>query len=228
MLIWQTVTAAEQEFSGVWVNDAYLRTLQRTHSPRTAVMLNEVPLARISADGKRLALSLNMHEMPEYAVAARDPANGAVRLADADDFARAVVFKHGALALDYAADGETWRSARFSRLTGNQEAFKDIFAQWVAERVLVGEYRDEQDRAYRFTPTEADWNGERFAYRVELDYVEFAPLDLLCRAGTDGPCQTLYGFVAAPGLLQIYTYDADTHRIGPLILDLTRQSGRVR
>ncbi|GEM_PF-5781799 len=220
-LLMQQTAVAEIGLAGIWSNDDYLNALQRTHSPRAAIALHPVPLLWIDADGKRLAISMNMHEMPEYAIQTIAP-SGALRLASAEDWISALQFKKGALTLTHRLDDITTH-ARFSRVAGAGQEVDTFFAHFVAERLLAGEYSGEQDRRYRFSATEADWNGERFAYTVVLDYVEFSPIDLLCRADTHGPCQTLYGFVIANNALQIYQYDADAHRIGPLLLDLTRR-----
>lgn len=212
---------AQAQLAGVWIDQAYWQTLQRSYSPRAAIAASQIPLLTVSAEADRMALSLNMHEMPEYAITRYDRDSGNIQLATEADFVRSLIFDGNHLSLHYTLD-DTPATAHFTRIAKAGQDPEISLAHQVAEQILAGNYHNRNNRPYHFSSTTANWEGEQFNYRIILDYVMFSPMDLLCRTNAQGGCETLYGFAANGNIVQIYAYDGDTFQLGQLLLELTK------
>jgi hypothetical protein len=217
-------TWADTRLEGVWLNQDYAQALKHTCSPRAAVALHTIPLLWVSAEGTHLSLSLNMHEMPEFKIENYDRNSGVINLSPEADFVRSLHLSGETLHLEYFFPEETARSARFFRVAAAAEEaeLQTTVETWVAQQLLVGEYQDQEGNSYHFTPSEVDWKGERFTYQIILDYVLFAPMDLLCQNNAERTCDTVYAFTCTGNIMQIYTYNDETMRIGHLLVELSK------
>lgn len=213
------ILGSSQSLQGIWMNDAYLRVLKRSFSPKAASAVTEFPVLTIDAATRTIAVVVNFHEGLQCEIAGADAASGHINLHSecVSGGIKSIRSEEGKLHLEYEASDGSIISTQYSRISSETHDVDGVVESFVAQVVLAGDYHDPDGKRYVFTARGASWNGRPFKYRIFLDYIEFDPLDVLCEIDEKGACGTFYGFATNRGVLQIYRYDVDSKEIGGLL-----------
>lgn len=215
--------ALAADWQGIWCDEAYLRALKNSSSPKAAFAAAQIPALLVDMAQKTVGMSYQFHEMPVFSIQNID-ASGAVTLAEPSLEMTSLVFleKENKIRLEYADyQGETI-TATFTKVASDIEDFQQTLDSYLSALVISGDYKDDAGNVYRFDGQNADWNGKKFQYGLLFDFVEFMPIDMLCETDKDGICQTMYGFAARGSALQIYEYNDDIKRIGNHLHELVK------
>ena len=221
----QSFAASAADWQGIWCDEAYLRTLRTSYSPKAAFAASHIPMLLVDMAQKTVGVSYHMHEMPVFTISSVD-ASGAVALAEQPQDILSLTFleKDNKIRLEYT-DGQLGKiTATFINISPEIDRFEQTFGAYMNAIVLAGDYQDEAGNPYHFDTQNADWNGNQFRYAMMLDFIEFEPLDVVCEANEQGICQTMYGFAANGSVLQLYEYNDDTKQIGKRLFELTKPS----
>ena len=215
--------ALAADWQGIWCDEAYLRVLKNSNSPKAAFAASQIPALVVDMTQKTVGMSYQFHEMPEFTTQEID-ASGVVTLAEPPAEIKSLVFleNENKIRLEYADYQGESITATFVKVASDIEDVQQTLDAYLTALVISGDYKDDAGNVYRFDGQNADWNGKAFQYAVLFDFVEFMPIDMLCETGENGICQTMYGFAARGSVLQIYEYNDDIKRIGKHLFELLK------
>ena len=211
------------DWQGIWCDEAYLRVLKNSNSPKAAFAASQIPALLVDMAQKKIGMLYQFHEMPEFAIQSVD-ASGAVTLTESPAEMTSLAFLENENKIrfeytDYQGEAIT---AMFIKVAEKIADFQQTLDAYLTGLVVSGEYKDDAGNVYRFDGQNADWNGKKFQYGILFDFVEFMPIDMLCETGENGICQTMYGFAARGVVLQIYEYNDDIKQIGKHLHELVK------
>jgi len=215
--------AIAADWQGIWCDEAYLRVLKNSNSPKAAFAASQIPALRVNMAQKTIGVVYQFHEMPEFGIQDVE-ASGVVTLAEPPAEIKSLIFleNENKIRLEYADYQGEVITATFVKVASDIEDVQQTLDAYLTTLVISGDYKDDAGNVYRFDGQNADWNGKAFKYAVLFDFVEFMPIDMLCETGENGICQTMYGFAARGSVLQIYEYNDDIKRIGKHLLELLK------
>ena len=215
--------AISADWQGVWCDEAYLRVLKNSNSPKAAFAASQIPALLVDMAQKTVGMSYQFHEMPVFAIQGVD-ASGVVTLAEPPSEMKSLVFleNDNKIRLEYTDYQGEAITATFIKIASDISDFQQTLDAYLTGLVLSGEYKDDAGNVYRFDGQNADWKGKQFRYAILMDFVEFMPIDMLCETNEDGICQTMYGFAARGVVLQIYEYNDDIKQIGKHLHELVK------
>lgn len=221
----QSFAASAADWQGIWCDDAYLRALKNSNSPKAAFAASQIPALRVDMGQKTVGMLYQFHEMPEFTIQSVD-ASGVVTLAEPPAEIKSLVFleNENKIRLEYADYQGEAITATFTKAASDSDSenFQQTLDAYLTALVISGEYKDDAGQVYRFDGQNADWNGKKFQYSIVFDFIEFMPIDMLCETGENGICQTMYAFAARGSVLQIYEYNDDIKRIGTHLFELLK------
>jgi len=224
-----SLAVADQSLDGTWVDKEYLLVLNETQSPRAACLTGR-PIAAICIDSMRskITLSLNFNEIVSGHIKGFDQVSKRVAFSFPVAFnaLKAIHMLDGTLRLEYDWFDKKGISREFTKISAEvvtEESDIELIAErYIADVLLAGHYHDSAGKPALITSREIAWHGTKFPYRVILGCVEFSPIDLIAEIATDGTTKALYGFVREGQTLQVYTYEADPHRIGKFLYEFVQ------
>ncbi len=221
--VFHAFAASAADWQGIWCDEAYLRVLKNSNSPKAAFAASQIPALIVDMAQKTVGMVYQFHEMPEFAITSVD-ASGLVTLVEPQSDIKSLVFleNDNKIRLEYADYQGEAITATFVKIASDISDFHQTLDAYLTGLVISGEYKDEAGNVYRFDGQNADWNGKQFQYSLLFDFVEFMPIDMLCETGENGICQTMYGFAARGSVLQIYEYNDEIKRIGKLLFELMK------
>jgi len=209
---------------GTWLNESYIRALQNSNSPKAASVVAEISIIEIDKNIKTIIIGYNFHEAISYTIENIDRLSGNFKLAEETYSIKSITYADNRIRVCYETYDNRVVSAEFSQISPFRNQDMEVVYPYVAQIVLSGEYSDAKDRVYTFGPRIMNWDGQSYEYVIQLDYIEFTPIDVICakKEGSDEPCKE-YGFVTNGALLDIYEYDYDNKTIGKLVLALVKK-----
>ena len=210
---------------GVWMDESYIRILQASLSPKAASSVTDIPVLQIDRDKKTLTVSYkSFHEIGYYAIKHINHRTGEMILEAPNHTFKSVSVIGDRIVTEYQSYDKRLVSAKFVKISPPADAIEDAVYPYVAQVVLVGDYRDDKGRPYSFGPRTLNWAGQNFEYGIWIDFALFKPIDVIAmkKEGTDEAYKT-YGFATNGEILQLYDYNDDSKRIGELILELEKQ-----
>jgi hypothetical protein len=218
--------AKDMHIDGTWLNELYIHVLKKSLSPKAASAVAQNSTIEIDSKSKTFFISWNFHEGNDFKIDNINKSTGRIKLKeDINILNTNIIYKNDHIVISDKSENNKNVIIEFSRISSCLDNEKDdVINAYVAQVVLVGKYEDEDGRLYTFGTNTLDWDGQIYEYKIQLDYVEYTPLDIIYvkKHGTK-QSQKEFGFATNGALLQLYEYDDNTKKIGKLVYQLTKK-----
>jgi hypothetical protein len=170
-------------------------------------------------------IGFNFHEGISYTIENIDRLSGNFRLTEPTYGIKSITYINERIRVTYESNHYRIVSAEFSRISPLRNQDMDVINPYVAQIVFFGgEYRDADDRVYTFGPSIVNWDGQPYEYTIQLDFIEFTPMDVIWirKKGPDDPWKP-YCFATNGNILDLYEYDYENKTVGKNLISLLRK-----
>ncbi len=218
--------AKDIQLDGTWLNKLYIHVLNNSLSPRAASAVAQNSTIEIDSQSRTFFMSWNFHEGNDFKIDNIDKSTGRIKLKeDINILHTTVTYKKDHIIISEKPENNKNNITEFSRISPYRDTKKSsVISAYVAQIVLVGKYKDEEGRLFTFSDNTLNWDGQIYEYEIQLDYVEYTPLDVIyVRKPGAKHSQKAFGFATNGALLQLYEYDDNIKKIGKLVHQLTKK-----
>lgn len=173
------------KLAGVWMSSTYLRTLDSTKSPCTAIQTarEQISVFWIAKEeqGYVRTLTSGMHDSANEHIQSLEETDNKntyrMKMAGGGNLVDMItVLSSDTIQWEYGERGKTVKGI-FVRISQEQDGQEKAIGRYVNNRVLAGKYRDTKGQLFSFgDDSRALWVDTSFEYHIGLDYT-FSNLD---------------------------------------------------
>jgi hypothetical protein len=225
VMVFQSISKEpEVNLCGVWLDSNYIARTKATLSPKAAFLPSLSLVAiQIETKHKSINFSYDFHQQLSGKYINVDNNNNIVPAYPPwPENINAIRIKNGNIIL-IKKDSTGIHTNVFIKVSSDTGNITNIVSHLIGSWTIKGEYKDSNNLKYSFNAKDGVWNGKPFKYSIEVDFVEFCPMDMLCIEDSIGQCNEAYFFVTNGAFMQLYKYDDDNRSIGKLILSVYKE-----